>query len=232
MNANAEVRRLYKSRADRMIDGVCGGVGEYFGLDSTLVRIAWVLLTLFGGAGIILYILAMIIMPKNPSPEAKPASGPVRREANSKFWGILLVVVGSVWFLGNIGLPIWHHWWWMAWDYFLPVVLILAGVAFLHGGRNSLTTAPVSTGAPAANVPENPPAPVRANRLFKSRKDKKLTGVCGGIAEYFAMDPTLIRLLFIIAAFASFGFMLLLYVIMAIVVPREPVTSVAQVLPG
>jgi phage shock protein C len=47
-------------------------------------------------------------------------------------------------------------------------------------------------------------------------------GVCGGIGTYFDVDPTLVRLLFIIAAFASFGFMFLLYLIMAIVVPHEP----------
>jgi phage shock protein C len=49
--------------------------------------------------------------------------------------------------------------------------------------------------------------------------------VCGGIAAYFNSDPTLVRLVFIAAAFASFGFMLLLYVIMAIVVPVEPAAA-------
>ena len=63
MTAHDETRRLLKSRADRMLDGVCGGVAEYFGLDSTLVRLAWVLLALVGGMGILLYIAAMIIMP-------------------------------------------------------------------------------------------------------------------------------------------------------------------------
>jgi phage shock protein C len=209
-----------------MLDGVCGGVAEYFGLDSTLVRIAWVLLTLVGGVGVLLYIVAMIIMPVNRGQTSAP---PVAvRERNSKFWGILLVVVGTVWFLGNLGLPLWHHWWGLAWDVVLPVLLILAGVAFLFGGRNSLSPAPVTSDAPlqpespAAETP--PPSGLRA-RLYKSRAEKKIFGVCGGIASYFNVDPTMVRLLFIIASFASFGFMLLLYVIMAIVTPREPVPA-------
>ena len=225
MTAHDEMRRLYKSRGDRMLDGVCGGVAEYFGLDSTLVRLAWVLLILVGGMGILLYIVAMIIMPVNRGETSVP---PVAvRERNSKFWGILLVVVGSVWFLGNIGLPLWHHWWGLAWDVALPVLLILAGVAFLFGGRNWLS-APSGVSAPSAG-PEPSPAetafPPRRARLFKSRTERKVFGVCGGIAEYFTVDPTIVRLLFIIASFASFGFMLLLYVIMAIVTPREPVTA-------
>jgi len=218
----AESRRLYKSRADRMLDGVCGGVAEYFSLDSTLVRLAWVLLTLVGGMGVVLYLAAMIVMPVNrEAPSAPPAAA---RERNAKFWGILLVAVGAVWFMGNLGLPLWHRWWGLAWDIVLPVLLILAGVAFLFGGRNSMVTS--APGGPRIPLPSDQggapaPAPQGRSRLYKSRTEKKVFGVCGGIAEYFDADPTMVRLLFIIAAFASFGFMMLLYVIMAIVTPRE-----------
>jgi len=225
----AESRRLYKSRADRMLDGVCGGVAEYFSLDSTLVRLAWVLLTLVGGMGVLLYLAAMIVMPVNRDATVVP---PVAaRERNAKFWGILLVAVGAVWFMGNLGLPLWHRWWGLAWDIVLPVMLILAGVAFLFGGRNSMVTpAPAGPRIPVPPEPGSAPAPAPAvpqgrSRLYKSRAEKKVFGVCGGIAEYFDADPTMVRLLFIIAAFASFGFMMLLYVIMAIVTPREPVPA-------
>jgi phage shock protein C len=225
MTAHDETRRLHKSRADRMLDGVCGGVAEYFGLDSTLVRLAWVLLILVGGMGVLLYIVAMIIMPVDRGEASVP---PVAvRERNSKFWGILLVVVGTIWFLGNLGLPLWHHWWGLAWDVMLPVLLILAGVAFLFGGRNSLSAPPAPSGGSPG--PESPAAetfpPALRTRLYTSRTEKKIFGVCGGIAAYFNADPTIIRLLFIVAAFASFGFMFLLYIIMAIVTPREPVTA-------
>lgn len=60
-------------------------------------------------------------------------------------------------------------------------------------------------------------------KLFKSR-DKKMFGVCGGLAEYFDMDPTVMRLIFI-AAFLLFGSGILLYIIMAIVMPDPPIAS-------
>lgn len=59
-------KRLYISNKDKKIAGVCGGIAEYFGIDSTLVRLAWILFVFAGGAGIIGYILAALIMPKPP----------------------------------------------------------------------------------------------------------------------------------------------------------------------
>ena len=59
-------KKLYKSRRDVKIDGVCGGVAEYFGLDSTVVRLVWALLIVFGGGGILLYIICMILIPREP----------------------------------------------------------------------------------------------------------------------------------------------------------------------
>lgn len=59
----ASSKRLYRSTKDKMLGGVCGGIAEYFDVDPTLVRLAWILLTLAWGAGLILYIIAWIIVP-------------------------------------------------------------------------------------------------------------------------------------------------------------------------
>lgn len=57
-------KKLRKSAKDVVLVGVCGGIAEFFGLDTTQVRWAWILLSLFGGAGILLYIILAIIMPE------------------------------------------------------------------------------------------------------------------------------------------------------------------------
>lgn len=57
-------KRLYKSATDKKLCGVCGGIAEYFEIDPTLVRLAWVVFTLLGGSGILAYIIAAIIMPQ------------------------------------------------------------------------------------------------------------------------------------------------------------------------
>jgi phage shock protein C len=56
-------RKLYRSQTDSMLGGVCGGLGEYLGIDSTLIRLAFVLLTLWGGHGLLLYIIMLIVVP-------------------------------------------------------------------------------------------------------------------------------------------------------------------------
>lgn len=59
-------KRLYKSRDNRVLCGVCGGIGEYFNIDPVIVRIALVILCCVGFSGVIAYILAAIIMPERP----------------------------------------------------------------------------------------------------------------------------------------------------------------------
>lgn len=58
--------RLYRSGKDKILGGVCGGIAEYLGVDPVLIRLLWVAFTLVGGAGILLYIIAWIIIPRNP----------------------------------------------------------------------------------------------------------------------------------------------------------------------
>ncbi|MCI6732600.1 MAG: PspC domain-containing protein [Lachnospiraceae bacterium] len=58
-------KRLYKSN-DKMVDGVCAGIAEYFDIDPTLVRLGWVLFCALGGSGFLAYIIAAIIIPRNP----------------------------------------------------------------------------------------------------------------------------------------------------------------------
>ena len=229
MNTSNEIRRLYKSRTNRMIDGVCGGVAEYFGFDPTLVRIAWVLLIFPGGLGIILYIAGMILMPKNPAIIMPTGSVPntVSSASSHTFWGILLVVIGMFWLMSNLG--VWHHWWGLSWEFFLPVVLILAGVGFLFGGRNYVTNqqaapSPGSQGDLSGATGPAPVLPVTPARLYRSRLERKLFGVCGGLGAHFAVDPTIVRVLFVISAFASFGLTIFAYILMAIIVPDEPLT--------
>lgn len=59
-------KRLYKSNTDRILDGVCGGIAEYFNVDPTMVRLCWVLLFALCGSGILAYIIAAVIIPRAP----------------------------------------------------------------------------------------------------------------------------------------------------------------------
>ena len=61
------MKRLYKSRTEKKLCGVCGGLANYFNIDPTLVRLAWAALICFWGTGILAYILAAIILPDDPN---------------------------------------------------------------------------------------------------------------------------------------------------------------------
>lgn len=140
-------KRLYRSRQEKVLAGVCGGIGEYLAVDPTVIRLAFVLLVFVShGLAIPAYLLGWIIIPREPLPgvvppvsapapqkavepapthvQATPTEPPKERSTFVKILpGVLLVVFGLV-ALGN------HYWWWRWVDIF-PVALILLGLYFI-----------------------------------------------------------------------------------------------------
>ena len=66
------MKRLHKSRNDRVLAGVCGGIAEFFGIDPTLVRLAWAVMIFFGGSGLLLYIICALIIPNDTGDNYPP----------------------------------------------------------------------------------------------------------------------------------------------------------------
>ncbi len=229
-------RRLYKSRQHRIIDGVCGGIAEYFDVDVTIVRLLFVLVTLLGGTGLVLYIVAMIIMPVNPNHLApsgsQPAAAAVQNNGDKRrFFGVFLILVGTFILLMKLGWDADIDWWIFSRHYMLPVLLILVGILFIYiqTTRRRAESAPAASGVQGAGevTAAQPSAQQAAQRdLQRSRTDRKLFGVCGGLAKYFGIDSTLVRFVFVALVLASLGWGLLLYIILGILMPEEkPLTS-------
>jgi phage shock protein PspC (stress-responsive transcriptional regulator) len=66
----AQTRKLYRSRSDRKLAGVCGGLAQYFNLDATLIRVLFVVLAVLGGSGLVIYLLMWILVPEEPEDAA------------------------------------------------------------------------------------------------------------------------------------------------------------------
>ncbi|MCX7922079.1 MAG: PspC domain-containing protein [Clostridia bacterium] len=66
------LRKLYLSDTDKKLAGVCGGLGEYFNVDPTLIRLLWILLTFFNGIGLFSYFIAWLIMPRKSFSSSNP----------------------------------------------------------------------------------------------------------------------------------------------------------------
>ncbi|MFI5253461.1 MAG: PspC domain-containing protein [Bacteroidota bacterium] len=218
-------KRLYKSRRNRKIDGVCGGIAEYFDLDPTIVRVIWVMFTLLYGTGFFLYIAAMIIMSPNPDhlvPSTYPEP-PRQRAESRRFWGIILILIGALILMTNLGWFAAFDWWHLSWRFVFPVMLITIGAWFIYYQTRKPVVIP---GQPIEGTVPPIEGGVAPKELCRSIADRKLFGVCGGIAKYFSIDPTLVRIAYVLLVIGSVGWALLLYIILAFLLPEEKLTIV------
>ncbi len=231
--AGTATRRLYRSVSDRKIAGVCGGVAEYFGLDSVLVRVLWVMSCFFGLFGVLAYIVAWAVVPDNPLGAAAASTPRPASNTGRYVLGTIFIILGVVWLAERQGFDFlvpWHwddylvpHW--MSWGLVFAVVLILLGVMLvLRGtGRSETQTTMISTmEAPVAGFTPTGENRVKPKALTRSVNDRMIGGVCGGIAEYFSIDPSLVRVGWVMLTFFS-GFFLgiIAYIVLMLVVPEQ-----------
>ncbi len=213
--------KLYKSSDDRIVDGVCGGLAEYLGLDATVVRLLLVAFSILSiGAGVIFYIIGMLVIPIRPvSLDESSEPGESRRSSSAGstvtlVLGIIIVIVGVTLLFDYYDLIpvsiVFHQFGRLA----LPIIFILIGGALLLGREKKGNDKEGVEG-------ESFEAGVEKKRLARSVRDKKIAGVCGGLAEYFEVDSTIVRLVYVALAFASFGLALILYVACAFIIPKE-----------
>lgn len=144
-----KTKKLYRSQRDKILFGVCGGLGDYFEIDTTIVRIACILLTLVSGVGIIAYIVFLLIVPKEISEEevsrsenlkefATATSNHAKRiiaEAKETQWGEQRKMFGGILILIGFFLlvqKLFHlfDWWWMG-KIFWPVLIMFFGLLLL-----------------------------------------------------------------------------------------------------
>ena len=130
------MKKLYRSKTDRKIAGVCGGLEEYFEMDSIFFRILFVVVVLLGGMGILVYSIMWIMVPVNPANNAQTMPNPMTK------------------------------------------------------------------------------------RFSLSLTDRKIAGVCGGLGEFFQIDPVIFRIIFVVLMFLG-GVGILLYLILWLVAPRR-----------
>ncbi len=122
--------KLYRSRSEKMVAGVCGGLGQYLGIDATLVRLFFVFLSFFDGIGVVLYVVLAVLMPQVPQGEeiTQPAVPLTENPSATKLVGGGLVVLGLVALVSNFSIP-WLVW--VNWNNLWPLMLILVGGTLL-----------------------------------------------------------------------------------------------------
>ncbi len=133
--------RLHRSTTDRKIAGVCGGLGRHLNIDPTVLRVLFVVLAFFGGAGLLLYGAAWLVVPEEGTEQSVVQTSPSTRNALLIVVGVVaaLLLIGDSW--GGFGFP---------WP--LVLVAVVALVLLVNRDR------PIGQVRPPAPGPEYPPA--------------------------------------------------------------------------
>lgn len=143
--------RLYRSQQDKVLGGVCGGLGQYLAIDPVIIRLFFVVLAVADGIGFLMYLILWVVLPKADEAEedlearvrsgadevgekARSMGSEIRQAAAARdprlvnWIGGTLILLGAYFLLRNLDLP------WLAWfdaDLLWPVLLVVAGVVLL-----------------------------------------------------------------------------------------------------
>lgn len=193
-------KRLERSSSDYLITGLCGGLGKYFNIDPSKIRVAFMFSVLLGGWVILLYFIASVMLPleRGTSPII---SG---KKNNLVFLSGILMTSGLYLFLSDFNLT--HR------TYFLldNRSTLMGGVLMITGIYVVLKNRRIQ---PA--VEENPV------KLYRSQRNKIITGLCGGLSEYISLEVAVIRTVFLIGVLLTAGLSLIPYLLLSFFVEKE-----------
>jgi phage shock protein C len=252
------MNKLYRSSTDRVFAGVCGGIGEYLNLDSSIIRILWALSVLVLGFGVLLYIISAIVIPLEPQTSVqKKRTSPTPSPASAIFpflIGLFLILAGISALGHNLDLHIfhWHQLRNFLWIIF-PALFIVLGLALIF--RTVLSDRKTSEGLPNPDAPESfkskgpemkkssekkadtkaysrPPKQssrkksddraAQPRKLYRNMRNRMISGVCAGIADYIDLDVSIVRLIWVLLTIMSAGIGgILVYFILVLVIPPK-----------
>ena len=203
------MQRITRSQSDRLLTGVCGGVADYFSIDSTMVRLIWTFFTLFGGSGLLAYIIAIFLIPDSNFQERFSKLDSLK---SNPLWGVLFIFSGLILFLqyNHIFYLFWASFWGNFINISIAFVLLGIGIYLLYNWQSQIKS-------DNKNVLGNP--------LHLSIDDKKLAGVCGGLGESLVIDPNIVRFLWVFGTFMSIGVGILLYIILVLILPDKIIVA-------
>lgn len=215
-------RRLYRSITNRSVAGVVAGIGERFRVDVGLVRVIWLFAAILTmGAALLPYIVMALVVPNETVEHAAAKVVPAtdlweRIRGNSALlWGALLLLIGAVLLLNNFDLLPWRleALWRGFWALLLPVALIGLGLFLVLSFTGH---------APDWRHWRQVRAAGSRLPLRRSRADRVLAGVCGGLAAYLSIDPLVVRIAWVVVSVLTVGTVgLALYLLAVFFVPLE-----------
>ncbi len=217
MTNDLSSKKLYRAGKGHVIGGVCAGVADYFNVDVNLVRILWLVFALINGLGAIVYLVCLLLIPKNPEHEKLPPQEQQRSPKAGLYLGVALVLIGL-----SFGFHTWFDlfWWNFPWFYWninwhlvWPILLIVFGAWFIFQSSKKASS------SEQANRMEKQP-------FRRSHSKRMIGGICGGLSDYLNIDVTIVRVAYVLLTlFTAVWLGVLAYVVMLIVVPEESLAT-------
>ncbi len=199
------IKKFSRSKNNVVIMGVCAGIAEYLKMEPANIRVIALLTILFGGWSVVAYLITALLIPvdKNSVILLQSEIISLRKENFKTVISGLLILSGFYFALSIIGIAGSSRIFILPNDFIFPLTAFAIGIYLL-------VIKPSKSEIALSEQPE---------KLFKSRADRKLTGVCGGLAQYIGIDATVLRIIFILAALLTLGMFSLLYLILAVFIP-------------
>jgi phage shock protein C len=201
------IKKLSRSKNNVVIMGVCAGIAEYLKTEPANIRVIALLSLLFGGWSVAAYLITASLIPgdKNSVPLSQSEIISLRKENFKTVISGLLILFGFYFAFRILGITGGSRIFILPNDFVFPLAAFAIGIYFL-------VIKPLKVEIILPALPE---------KLFKSTTDRKVTGVCGGLANYLGIDSTVLRMIFSLATLLTLGFFVLPYLILAFYVPYE-----------
>ena len=195
------MRKLARSRSDRLVAGVCAGVAQYLGIDVNVVRLLWILSLLLACVGVIPYVAAIFLLPEASEPAV--AGPPLPKLGGFVLLGLAMLFLLRTFDARVLDPTVLAFW---KFEALGPVMLGVAGALLVWPRTRAFLGS-------------------AGRRPKRSVRDRVLGGVAGGIAAELGVDANVVRLAFLFAGGLTFGLAVLLYLLLILVLPEEPLVT-------
>lgn len=199
------LKRLQKVKKNSLIAGVCTGIAEYFGMEPIIIRVIFIISIFFGGWGIAAYFMAAVLMPSESNLQSINIEDLPENNYAKTITGSIFIFIGLYFIVDSFGYSPSILFFGLSRVLILPIFLIITGV-FLIVKINDLS--PVKSG-------------IRYIKLVRSKNDRRILGVCGGLASYLNIESNNLRMIWIIFSFISIGIGIIIYLFIAALTETE-----------
>ncbi|MCX6150770.1 MAG: PspC domain-containing protein [Ignavibacteriales bacterium] len=202
-NKLVQPKRLFRSRTNKIIFGVCGGLADYFNLDPIIFQLFFILSLILGGWGIVIYFILSIVLQTAPysNYQTNDLTASVNVENVKILFSAFLILLGTYLLLLHFGLSNHFSFFGIRQQVIVPAFLVV--VVIILSLRFDFSFSEV----------------IQPSGLFRSSQNKMIAGVCLGFAEYINVPVLSVRIYWVALSVLTLGVGVIIYLLMVFVVP-------------